>query len=100
MNKLGLAIALCLALVVVASTSAFSNDQASDRSSPLLQQQLADESTLMSLEEPAVVAAAPDHVAAFPCSQDCGDGNKGSTMCQDGESCDCSCSRQPICQCR
>lgn len=33
------------------------------------------------------------------CSKDCGS-NSGSASCKENETCDCSCNRQPICQCR
>jgi hypothetical protein len=33
------------------------------------------------------------------CSLNCGS-NSGSTQCSANQTCDCSCNRQPICQCR
>jgi hypothetical protein len=37
--------------------------------------------------------------AAKSCSKDCGM-SSGSTTCNDNQSCDCACNRQPICECR
>jgi hypothetical protein len=38
-------------------------------------------------------------LASKSCSKDCGM-SSGSTTCNDNQSCDCACNRQPICECR
>ena len=38
-------------------------------------------------------------LASKSCSKDCGM-SSGSTTCDDNQTCDCACNRQPICQCR
>lgn len=37
--------------------------------------------------------------ASFACAKACDDGNSSSLVCKDDQQCDCSCNRQPICEC-
>jgi hypothetical protein len=38
-------------------------------------------------------------LASKSCSKDCSM-SSGSTTCNDNQTCDCACNRQPICECR
>jgi len=40
-----------------------------------------------------------DKLAEKRCQMRCG-GKSGSTICSDSQTCDCSCNRQPICECK